>query len=65
MRIDHLGNLGVYEKIMLAGIRKHKGEVWNWFMCLNCVSVTEFASLNRPSNGIKCRDNLYQARYCS
>jgi hypothetical protein len=34
MRIDHLGNLGVYERIILAGIRKHKDEVWNEFICL-------------------------------
>jgi hypothetical protein len=34
MRIDHLGNLGICETIILAGIRKHIDEVWDGFMCL-------------------------------
>jgi len=34
MRIDHLGNPGIYERIILSGIRKHNDEAWNGFMCL-------------------------------
>jgi hypothetical protein len=34
MRKNRLGNLGLYERITLTGIRKHEKEVWNGFMCL-------------------------------
>jgi hypothetical protein len=48
MRIDHLGNVGVCEWIILAGIRKHIDEVWDGFMCPIQVCVTEFVSLMDP-----------------